>query len=247
LKLKELEDFDWFPQILRKYQMEYIGFFVTKLGILKKSAEIIKARISLLKCNTIIDLCSGSGLPAIYTHKRINNAALQTILTDKYPQIISGNENIKYEKQSVDILNLAIKPNTFYTIYNAFHHFDEMQQEAIIRKFIDAKSNLLIVEVVKPSLLNFIQVTIAGVVGVILVTPIIRPFDLKRWFFTYVIPINILTVLIDGYISILKSRSMSQYNSFLSKLFPNTNVYVVEEHFSFPAYITTIKISHNYD
>lgn len=242
MHLKELEDYDWFPAILRKYQLQFIGIMVQKFGIYGKVAEIMADNIKKYSVNTIIDLCSGSGLPAIYVHNKIKSPQLNTILTDKYPQQIPPSSGITYGQSPMDILDFVPQSGVTYTMYNAFHHFEPETQRQIIQKALDAKVSLLIVEIVQPTLLSFLQVTLASTVGVWAMNPFIKPFEWKRFLLTYIIPINVLTVLIDGYISILKSKSRKQYETLLQPIGPSGTSIAVEQHFIFPSPIITINI-----
>lgn len=246
MPLKELEDYDWFPPLLRKYQLQFIGIMVQKFGLYRKVAEMVNSTIKKTSIDTITDLCSGSGLPAIYVHQRLINSGFTTILTDKFPQPIQHITGVIYDAAPLDINDFIPRVDTYYTMYNAFHHFEVDIQKQIIQKVIDAKANLLIVEIVQPTILSFIQVTLASTLGVWLLNPLIRPFEWKRFVLTYIIPINVLTVLIDGYISILKSKSKSQYNAILMPLEPSKTIISVEQHFVFPAPIITINIQSNH-
>jgi hypothetical protein len=242
MKIKELEDYDWFPTILRKYQMEFIGIIVSKFSLYKQVATDIKKILIAANITKMVDLCSGSGEAAISVHRAINLPHLQLTLTDLYPQQISRNPNIKYAPNPINALHMPIEKDTLYTMYNAFHHFDKEEQKLLIEKIYEAKAQLYIVEIVRPTLMNFVQVTFAATLGVLFLCPFIRPFEWKRLFFTYIFPLNILTVAIDGYISILKSKNVQQFRKRFSEIIPNATNIKVSEHFQFPTYITTIQI-----
>lgn len=243
MKLKELEDFDWFPLILRKFQMELIGILVSQFGFYHHVVKMIKRDLMKSNIADITDLCSGSGLPAIYVHQKLALSNLKTTLIDKFPQQISGIEGVEYLTSSVDVNNLEPEANTYYTMFNAFHHLESNERKQLIQKVLDKNSHLMIVEIVQPSFINVILVTLASTFGVWLLCPFIKPFDWKRLFFTYIIPINVLTVLIDGYISILKSKTVQQYRSEFTTLFNDMSRIEISSHLSFPAYLVTIKIS----
>jgi len=53
-------------------------------------------------------------------------------------------------------------------------------------------------------------------IGCLLLTIFIKPFSLIRLLFTYILPVNILTITYDGMISVLKSRSLKQYQTLLN-------------------------------
>jgi len=47
----------------------------------------------------------------------------------------------------------------------------------------------------------------------LLLAPFVKPFSLGRLFFTYVVPVNVLTITWDGVISVLRARTAEQYRS----------------------------------
>ncbi len=247
MAFRELEDYNWFPSLLRKYQMEYIGIMVSRMRLYDKVVDLIKDDLDKHNFTNIEDLCSGSGFPAIFVHKNINKNKLTTTLTDKYPQKIETEKGVHYPQEANDISTLKISSQKYYTMYNAFHHFEAEDQKNLLQKVIKNRGNLLIVEIVQPTFLHCIIVTLASTLGVLFLFPLIKPFEWKRMLFTYIIPINILTVLIDGYISILKSKTRKEYTQWIKTHFENTEMITVHEHFTFPTYIITIKVTGSHD
>jgi hypothetical protein len=47
--------------------------------------------------------------------------------------------------------------------------------------------------------------------GTLLLTPFIRPFSFRRLLFTYVLPLNIITITYDGIVSVCRSTSAGGY------------------------------------
>jgi ubiquinone/menaquinone biosynthesis C-methylase UbiE len=218
--LKELEDYNWFPNMLRKFQLEFIGSLVNWFGFYKPIVPLAKNLLENAKTNAVIDLCSGSGEPAIYLQKKIANNFVTT-LTDKFPQKKSSTSSLSYLQQSIDVLNIMPEKEKLYTMYNAFHHFDDEQQRNILQKFSTNQSSILIVEILTPSFFTFLNVIFSGTIGQLLLTPFVKPFSFWRLFFTYVIPINIFTVVYDGIISVIKSKSVKQYQALVSTITQN--------------------------
>lgn len=200
--MKELEDYPWFPATLRKYQTDFIGFVVSKFNIYQGfiehlSKENINSKIQF-------DLCSGSAEPAstiFKSSKRFN----ELILSDKFPSY----SNIK----KLDVLDAEYSANYTYTMFNAFHHFDDNEKKNIVEKINKANAQAYFVEILEPSAIFILKVLFATIVGTILLTPFIQPFSFKRLFFTYIIPLNIINISYDGVISVLKSRSLHQYQN----------------------------------
>lgn len=240
MPLKELEDYDWFPKTLRQFQMDVIGFMVKALHLYKPIVPVIEKLVVQHNIEEIVDLCSGSGLPSMYIQERLHTST-KFVLTDKYPQQIKLHAQMVYAKESINALTLVPHHKKLYSMYNAFHHFEDKDKVAFVEQFRKNKAILCIVEVITPNLQNIFQVIIASTIVQLIIAPFIKPFSLKRLALTYIVPINVITVLVDGIISVIKAKSAKQYNSLLQSL--NTMDYVVEANtiFSFPNKIIVIK------
>ena len=195
--------------------MEYIGFLANWFKVYNVFINHFKA--SPQPELPLVDLCSGNGQAAINFYKKTNCFNGLT-LTDKYPGKWPISEpGISYETQSVDVVKTEFEPGKHYTMFNAFHHFTDEDKLKIVQKIQVSGSHALIMEIIEPNIICLLQVLFITTIGNLLLTPLIRPFSLKRLFFTYIIPINIITITFDGLVSVLKSRSVKQYQ----KLFSN--------------------------
>jgi hypothetical protein len=90
----------------------------------------------------------------------------------------------------------------------------------------EARAGCIIAEVLEPSLFCFIQVTLAAIILQPLTAWAIRPFSILRIITTYLIPIQLITVAWDGWLSVLKSKSFKQYKLLVEE-FPD-NHYSIE-------------------
>jgi hypothetical protein len=225
IMMKELEDYDWFPQRLRRYQVEFIGAVATWFDIYKPLVPAVQQLLQQNNLRQITDCCSGGGAPAVYMHRQLNGAAV-TALTDKFPQPqgkqVTGVSN---NAQSADILLLQPVKGTLYTMYNAFHHFDEAQQKTILINFAGSGSSFIIAEILQPDISTALKVFLSSTIGQLLLTPFIKPFSPVRLFFTYLLPVNIFTVAYDGIVSAIKSKTTGQYQQLVAGI--NTNDYSI--------------------
>lgn len=207
--MKELEDYNWFPTVLRNFQTEFIGFVVSKFNVYGAFIEHLKS-LSLPQ-QTMTDLCSGSGEPASSILKK-SNCFSHLVLTDKYPNDLQmKDETISYKKESMDAMEMEFEPGTCYTMFNAFHHFKDDDKLKIIEKIQKSGSSAFFVEILEPRIICLLKVLFATTIGTLIFTPFIKPFSLKRLFFTYILPVNIFTITFDGIVSVLKSGSVNHY------------------------------------
>jgi hypothetical protein len=206
--LKELEDYPWFPSSLRKMQLEYVGWVSVQLKLYRPLLkEIIK-----FPSNQWIDLASGSGWPAFYLQKNTSHQ-IHYILSDLYPDSVSNEvkKQVEVESESLDINKFQPQNGKQYSLFNAFHHFSSAQQKQLIKKMKEARASCIIAEVLEPSFLSFIQVTLAALIVQPLAAWAIRPFSVLRMITTYLIPVQLLTVAWDGWLSVFKSKTAKQY------------------------------------
>ena len=231
--LKELEDYNWFPKILRRWQMEFIGTIAIWTKLYQPFTAIIKQMIEENKIINLQDLCSGSGIPAMYIHHQLA-IQLPLLLTDKYPDESFVNKPpVIYSIHSVDILTLQPAENICYTMFNAFHHFTAVQQNEVVKKMAVNNAPFLIAEILEPGIINSIKIFFTTTLLQLLTAPFVKPFSAARLFFTYIIPVNLFTVTYDGIISVIKSKTAKQYSEVLKNI-------------STPTYTISIKTIHNF-
>jgi hypothetical protein len=214
--LKELEDHSWFPVSLRNFQTEFIGYVVSKFNIYNGFVKYLN-KLSL-PVQTMTDLCSGSGQPAIGIFTK-SNCFNRLVLTDKYPNVLfTQDERITYDAKSIDVLQMVFKPNQCYTMFNAFHHFEDKDKLKIVQKIKESGSSAFFVEILEPRVDCLLKIFLTTTIGTIIFTPFLKPFSFKRLLFTYIIPINIFTIAMDGIISVFKARSLKHYQKLFTKI-----------------------------
>lgn len=216
--LKELEDYPWFPSYLRKMQLEYVGWISVQLKLYRPILKLLQQFPS----HQWIDLASGSGWPAFYLQQN-TLPQIHYTLTDLYPESVSNeiSKHVNVEVQPMNLIDFQLEAGKQYSMFNAFHHFTSAQQKEIIKKIKEAKASCIIAEVLEPSWLCFLQVTLAAFIVQPLTAWAIRPFSIARMITTYIIPIQLITVAWDGWLSVLKSKSLSQYKALVSDLADN--------------------------
>lgn len=213
--MKELEDLPWFPAFLRKYQTDHIGFLAALKPIYAPFLRYVRTQINTRRPWT--DLCSGSGEPAISIHHRAGWSTPLT-LTDRFPsRNIAHLESVSYCPDTVDARTIPIERGRGYTLFNAFHHFTAAEQLELVRRLRDGGAEAYIVEVLEPTVPCLLKVALATTIGVLLLAPFIPPFSWTRLLFTYVLPINVLTITWDGVVSVMRSHSAAYYRELFAE------------------------------
>jgi len=213
--LKELEDYPWFPSCLRKMQLEYVGWISVQLRLYHPLLKLLQQFPS----TQWTDLASGSGWPAFYLQQKSSPQIYYT-LTDLYPESVSNEvkRHLEIEVEPLNLIEFQPKAGKQYSMFNAFHHFTSAQQKEIIQKMKGAKASCIIAEVLEPSWLCFLQVSLASFILQPLTAWAIRPFSILRMISTYIIPIQLITVAWDGWLSVLKSKTLNKYKALVSDL-----------------------------
>jgi ubiquinone/menaquinone biosynthesis C-methylase UbiE len=228
--LKELEDYSWFPPVLRNFQTEFIGFIVARFNVYGVFIDHIKTLRRPPQSMT--DLCSGSGEPAISIFKN-SKCFSHLILSDKYPNTANlHGDKIYYEKSKVDVLEMEFRPGTCYTMFNAFHHFTDEEKLKIAQKIQNSGSDAFIVEILQPNIFCFLKILFATTIGSLFLTPFIRPFSIRRLLLTYILPVNTIAIAFDGILSVAKSRSAKQYQNLFYQSVHAIQVYELKSNLS---------------
>jgi len=207
----ELEDHFWFPTWMRRFQMEYISFMAVQFGLYLPVLPILQKMKAQLDFENWTDCCTGAAGPMQFLiHQHFSTPTI--FITDKYLQPIqlaATNATIHFE--TVDILQDSIPGNGLITMFNALHHFSKEERIQIITSVAQSNRPFLFVEITHPTLINFITITLATTIGQLLFAPFVSPFSWKRLLFTYIIPVNLITITWDGWISVFRSITSKSF------------------------------------
>jgi len=225
IHLFEFEDQQWFPGLLRNYVTDFLLFLSIKAGVYHNIISVLEDTLRQSRTATIIDLGSGSGggLIGLNNELRARIPALQIILTDYYPnsraiqQTKKYGNNIRYEKEPVDARNVPRHLKGLRTMFLSFHHFTPSDAGKILQNAIDSNNSLAIFESQERSAQSILAMILSPL-SVLLTTPFIRPFQIGRVLFTYLIPVVPLVVLWDGIVSSLRTYSVQEMNELINSL-----------------------------
>jgi hypothetical protein len=208
----ELEDYAWFPKWMRCQQMEFISYMATAFALYKPLATTIDKLIQKTRNQQWTDCCSGAAGPIIYL--LANGVSVNEVwLTDKFlmtpvfPKAIPATVHC----QTVDVLNDPIPGEGVVSFFNAFHHFTKIERIKMLREIADSRRPLFIAEITQPTIASFLCVTAATVLGQLIFAFSVVPFRWSRILFTYFIPLNLLTITWDGWMSVFRSVSQKSF------------------------------------
>jgi hypothetical protein len=202
--LFELEDLSGFPEVLRRQQVEFIGWLVDRFGIYAPVVPLLSGVLLRTGNAQITDLGSGSGGPIHYLARQPGLSHVDFLLTDRFPtRTGTAVKHVEWHPEPVDALSPKAPGTGLLTLFNAFHHFTPEQQQQLVHAH--ASRGLLVFEILQPNVITFLKILFTTTIGQLLLAPFVRPFRWERLLFTYILPINLITIPWDGLVSVLRS------------------------------------------
>lgn len=214
--LFEFEDQSWCPKSIRDGLTDILQFFVNVGGhyhhILKHIARILR----LTETRRIIDLGSGGGGPWIKLYRFLEQEekiSVEICLTDKYPNIDAfsriekvSNNKIRYHPVSVDAMKVPVELIGFRTFFNSFHQFPPEQAQEILADAVKKGQGIGVFEFTSRTPLTLLTMFFSPI-AILIMTPFIRPYNWKKFIWTYLIPIILFFGWYDGIVSCLRTYS----------------------------------------
>lgn len=206
----ELEDQSWFPKSLRAYQTDFLGAIAKLLEIYSPAKKFLEERISLNY--KLVDLASGSGIPALITVPKTN---VPLKLCDKFPnqkniEYVNFKTKGTYLSKSVDVINDELPNGSAYLMFNSLHHFNQSEVISILKNIKSTDSRAYFFEPITPQFITFLKVGFATLLLPFFIVPFTKPFRWDRLLFTYILPIGVLATFWDGMASVQKSYSIEK-------------------------------------
>lgn len=217
LQLFELEDFPWFPGVIRDLATDYLHFMETRVALHRAVVPVLRSALESSGMTTVVDLCSGGGGPVLALHDAfaIDGTSIRFILTDKYPnlsaftRITAARKNISHVTTSIDAAAVPRDLVGLRTMFNAFHHFSPPAATAVLRSAVEAQQPIGIFEIPERAAATMIPLLFTPLL-VALATPFIRPFRWHRLLWTYLVPLVPLTCWWDGLVSQWRAYTVAE-------------------------------------
>lgn len=207
----ELEDHAWFPNWLRRQQMEFISFAVVAFKVYEPLVGILRKCQVKYALQHWTDCCTGAAGPVHFLVAK-GVSVPQIILTDKYllPPLTPP-PPIESQLVTVDLLADPIPGDGIITIFNSFHHFRFLERQRLLAQIASTKRPLLVAEITQPTLVSFLLISLTTTLVQFIVAPWVKPFSWRRMIFTYLLPINFFSITWDGWISVMRSLSANDF------------------------------------
>lgn len=211
----EVNDSTVFPAFLRESIIEILGKTISNGAIYAPALPLFEQFCRRSRCDTILDLCSGSGESAAMLMQGLKEADTRSVrcyLSDLQParhalsaQVRQHPDRLQQLDHPVDACHVSdVPPHQARTLVAAFHHFKPDQAERILRDAVATRTAIFILEPFPPRLKHtlpfFIKSFIPGALN-----PLTSHKD--QWLkalFTYLLPIIPLLGWWDTVISALR-------------------------------------------
>jgi hypothetical protein len=214
IHLFEFHDLAWFPATFRDALTEWLRVLWMRIGAYKAIAPVLADVLHESGASRVVDLCSGSGGPLMEIQQELDASGqiFQAIVTDKFPNVERMTELENQTKRricarltSVDATAVPSDLTGLRTLFNSFHHFRPVQAEQILRDAYESRQPIAVMEIPNREFVGVAFSFFATFIGVLLLTPTMRPRKPIWWVFTYLLPVIPFIVAWDGWVSHLRA------------------------------------------
>jgi hypothetical protein len=222
----ELEDYDWFPTVLRDGLTDALRGAAERLRVFDAALPVLAQLLAESDATRIVDLCSGGGGPVLHLFERLTHKhgrPLELVLTDKFPnhsaftRAEQTNGGVRAHRASVDASDMPGTLTGLRTLFNALHHFRPPQARAIFADAARQNQPIVSFEVVERSLQGALIVSGVPLITA-LITPLLEPRSLQRFALTYLAPVIPSVMMWDGFASCLRAYSPTELHALVAGL-----------------------------
>ncbi len=228
-RIKEFHESSYCPQCWRDGLTNFLNFFATYTDVYGKAVPLVDDLLRQSGENTIVDLCSGNGFYMLRFLKSLKKFVpardVQVLLTDRYPSRSSAREiaklkngNVVYFPESIDAIDALRRIPDIHVMFSAMHHFDEEELTALLQTATVNKRPVAFSDYSRRNLPADLLPLLLVPLLIFLVGPLIRPFSWRQLFFIYVVPAIPFLVMVDGFISRLRSYNCLELRNMIKAL-----------------------------
>lgn len=216
-QLFEIQDFPWCPKTVRDGVTELLALNLRILP-LYEPAILELSKLAKKTDGHWVDLCAGSGGGSVLLKQKMPGEIKDLTLTDLYPpQNFQASEGIRYYPEAVDARNVPAELPGMRTLFTSFHHLPDDVALAVLKDARDSKTPIAVFEFTERNILGLLMVLPSFFTSFFLV-PLILPWKLSRFFWTYCIPLIPLVAFIDIVLSCFRTRDPRENEALVSTL-----------------------------
>lgn len=233
LHLFEFEDQAWLPSVIRDGITGFLNIIEEKGKLYTPIVPRLRIVLKELKCEKIIDLCSGSGGPWKYLIGRLvdsETSSLEVLLSDKFPSFnileldTFQASKLEFAPYPVDATKVPKELKGFRTLFGSFHHFRPEEAVGILQDVVKCGEGIALFEMTRRNWLSIMYILLLAPISVLLYIPFIKPFRWLRLILTYLVPLLPFMLVSDGIVSCLRTYSLEELQMMVKKVRGN-NLY----------------------
>lgn len=233
LHLFEFEDQTWLPGVIRDGMTGILNIIEEKAKLYITIVPCLRSVLRELKCEIIVDLCSGSGGPWKYLIDCLvdsETSSLEVLLSDKFPSFnileldTFQASKLEFLPYPVDATQVPKELKGFRTLFGSFHHFRPEEAVGILQDVVKCGEGIALFEMTRGNWLSIMYIFLLAPISVLLYIPFIKPFRWPRLILTYLIPLLPFMLVFDGIVSCLRTYSLKELQMMVKKVRGN-NLY----------------------
>ena len=221
----EFEDFPWYPAALRDLETDLLQYWISLLGLYDATIPRLAKLLAGTGASKVIDLCSGGAGPWVKLKSKLERELgreLSVTLSDKFPnqpafERAREKAGVAFEAEPVDATRVPARLDGVRTLFSCFHHFPPELAKSILRDAQGQRVPIAIVEGTARLPRELLRFSFL-IPFVWVVTPLVPPFKLSRYLFTYAIPIVPFVALWNGLASCLRTYSPAELENMVAEL-----------------------------
>lgn len=169
----------WFPKILTTCIYEFMTWFVNKVNAAKPFLPVVHEGLTYSNKIVVIEKKAGAGFET-----------LDPLIDQSIPRSFINQNDIGQEG--------------LYLMVNSFHQFNPIEAKKILKKIVEIKQPIVILEGNNDSLWQVFGMTVIVPLTVVLTAPFVKPFRAVRLLCTYLFPILPIVTFLDGFMALFK-------------------------------------------
>lgn len=211
----EIQDFSWCPKAVRDGVTDYLSFSLRLVPLYDPAKPWIE-RMHAHSPEGWIDLCAGAGGGSLPLHKFFPKIPL--LLTDLYPQqTVSKLPNVTFFREPVDARSVPAGMKGFRTLFTSFHHLPDETARRVLKDAMLNDTSIGAFEFTERNLWCLIS-TFPTIIFSFLLIPLILPWKLSRFFWTYLIPLIPIVATFDILASAFRTRTPEELQAMVKDL-----------------------------
>ena len=224
----ELHEQKWYPPLLRGLFQDAMSQAVVMADVYKNIVGDFAELLDRVDADSVLDLCSGSGGPAIHVCKktaslRKGGLAPRVVLSDLYPNV-ERFEHLKRSFDGVDYFSAPVDamhpPNgpslpRVRTMFGALHHFRPAQIGRMLKNAAESSDAIALFESTERTWTAMAAACTIPITGPLQTALALRPFRWSQVLFGLVVPVVPATGFFDALVSNLRSYTPSELGSII--------------------------------